>query len=347
MFSNNNVNTNQEPIIVQGTVVPQQKQQIQYEQQSTGSYIAPVLHGESDGDFKGKGELQAPVFRDKFFAVAFVLHLFFMLGLAVVVGAPSGGDENVENDYSGVLYLVFICGLFSIGVSGFSLGWMMRNSTTLVKTALIFSVGTSFAIGMLGLMFGNMLMGIMGFLSFGVGCCYAYFVWQRIPFAASNLNTALTAVRANSGLTVAAFGFLALALVWSLWWSVAAGGALSNMGEGTLFLSFVSYFWTHQVLQNTLVCITSGVIGTWWFAPSEANSWFSQALKDSSARALTYSFGSICFGSLIVAIVQALRQLNHYARSQGEDGAILVCIIDCILGCIESIIEYLNKWAYV
>lgn len=53
----------------------------------------------------------------------------------------------------------------------------------------------------------------------------------------------------------------------------------------------------------------------------------------------------ICFGSLIVAVVQTLRQMNHYARGQ-DDCQILVCLIDCILGCIEDILEFLNKWAY-
>jgi len=47
-----------------------------------------------------------------------------------------------------------------------------------------------------------------------------------------------------------------------------------------------------------------------------------------------------------VAIVQALRHMNHILRDN-EDFNFLTCMIDCILGCIESIIEYLNKWAYV
>ena len=69
---------------------------------------------------------------------------------------------------------------------------------------------------------------------------------------------------------------------------------------------------------------------------------------DSFVRATTYSFGSICFGSLLVAIVQALRTLLDIARSQDDDGCnILVCLLQCILGCIEGIIEELNKWAYV
>jgi len=47
-----------------------------------------------------------------------------------------------------------------------------------------------------------------------------------------------------------------------------------------------------------------------------------------------------------VALIQALRTLNHQLRDN-EEFQIVVCIIDCILGCIESILEYFNKWAYV
>lgn len=100
------------------------------------------------------------------------------------------------------------------------------------------------------------------------------------------------------------------------------------------------------MLKNTIHVTTAGVIGTWWFAPHEASSCCSRAIGDSFGRATTYSFGSICFGSLIVAVVQALRHLNHHLRGN-EDAQIVVCIIDCFLACIEGIIEYFNKWAYV
>lgn len=91
---------------------------------------------------------------------------------------------------------------------------------------------------------------------------------------------------------------------------------------------------------------TAGVVGTWWWAPLEASSFWSTALTDSLFRATTYSFGSICFGSLLVAIVQALRALEYHARSN-DDLQLLACIIQCILACIQGIIEELNRWAYV
>jgi len=87
-------------------------------------------------------------------------------------------------------------------------------------------------------------------------------------------------------------------------------------------------------------------VATWWFNPAEASSFFSSALRDSTIRALTFSFGSICFGAFLVSIVRALRVTLQYAR-QNDDAQFLVCILECILRCIEDVIDYLNKWAYI
>ena len=113
-----------------------------------------------------------------------------------------------------------------------------------------------------------------------------------------------------------------------------------------VFLLFVSYYWVHETLQNVIHVSVAGVVGTWWFVTEEANSCCSKAVGDSFFRAITYSFGSICFGSLLVAIVKALRALEYYTRDN-DDFQFLSCIIQCLLGCLESILEEINKWAYV
>jgi len=297
-------------------------------------------------DFGGvKGEPQPKMFQDVGFAVGFVAHLCVMLFFLLGAVRASDGQQN-GSVASGIVYVVMTTAIFALGLSTFALGFMMQFATQLIKMALFFSIGCSLAIGVLGAMSGQMLMAVMGFISSAFGCCYAYFVWGRIPFAAINLNTALTGVKANLGLAVVAYLFLFIAIGWSVWWSVAAGGAMNSMGNGAIFLFLVSYYWTHQVIQNTLRVTTAGVIGTWWHAPDEASSCCGPAIKDSVIRATTYSFGSICFGSLLVAIVQALRHLQRMIQDNQEFN-FLLCIVDCILGCIESILEYLNKWAYV
>lgn len=91
----------------------------------------------------------------------------------------------------------------------------------------------------------------------------------------------------------------------------------------------------------------SGVIGTWWFAPQEAQSAFSPAIVDSFSRATSYSFGSICFGSLLVAMIQTLEQIVHTVRQQNQRNSIILCIVECILHFLQRIGQYFNKWSFV
>jgi len=305
---------------------------------------APLVEDYGDNFNGQKGQVQPKKFNDAFFAVLFYAHLVAMVcALPMALNAQGGGGG--QGSLSSIVYFVSVCGVFATGISTISLGFMMKFANQLVKMALFFQIGVSFAIAILMLMSGSVLMGVMCGLSFLFSICYAYFVWSRIPFAAANLNTALTAVRDNLGLTLIAYVFLFIGFVFSIAWT-AISNAVLNTYPGMAFFMFLSYFWTHQVLNNTMHVTSAGVVGTWWFAPAEASAFCSQAIGDSFCRATTYSFGSICFGSLIVALIQALRQLNHHLRGQ-EDAQIIVCLIDCILACIEGIIEYFNKWAYI
>ena len=214
--------------------------------------------------------------------------------------------------------------------------------------------------------------GAFGILFFLLACCYACCVWRRIPFAAANLNTGLTAVKMNGGvfvtsvvITVVSFGYLVIwmvALV-GVYDATGAGAAITSAaaagaggGEnvqpswGYLVLLLLALYWTQQVLANTIHVIVAGVVSTWWFAPDEASSCCSVAIKDSFVRATTTSFGSICFGSLLVAIIQTLRSMVESARQDNSnDGcaAFVLCLVDCCLQCLQGILEYFNKFAYI
>jgi len=291
-----------------------------------------------------KGETQPTRYNDIIFAIAFILHIFFM-AILLVLNTASGNEYNGNGSYSGIIGIIFTCGLISVGLSTAALTFMMNYATELVKMALFFSIACNALIGILGIMTGQIMMFCIGLVCFALSCCYAYFVWSRIPFATANLKTSLVAVKQNMGLFLSAAWFILVAFLWTIGWAILSRNYMSSYGSGIIFLLLLSFFWTHQVLTNTLHVISSGVIGTWWFVPEETStSLFSPALTSSFQRACTYSFGSICFGSLLVAIVQALKQLLHMIR---DDENILNCLIDCILDCLESIIEYFNKWAYV
>ena len=87
---------------------------------------------------------------------------------------------------------------------------------------------------------------------------YAYRVWSRIPFAASNLVTAVSAVQANIGLSLYAYWSVVLLFVWSIVWMISASstifvtgncngeGECESVNGGLIFLFMVSYYWTAQ-----------------------------------------------------------------------------------------------------
>merc|ERR1740139_1146107 len=120
----------------------------------------------------------------------------------------------------------------------------------------------------------------------------------------------------------------------------------SGTRGGIIFLILLGVFWSTQVFMNCGQVTTAGTVGSWWFSPEESGC-FGSGVRGAFSRALTTSFGSICFGSLLVAIIQALKALVQNERAQSDGPDILLCLVQCLLSCLEDILEYFNKWAYV
>ena len=357
--------------IVQGRAVdpPEERQEHNYYQASNqqqplynqAGVSAPYEeYGNNSGNFMEDSKIytheelqqvrQSPKnqYQDVCWAVIFWIHLAAIVAYCIMMfatgnaaGGENGGNANNLNINS-MIFIFGVCALVAVGLSVASLRLMQAFPEVLVKNALIFSCVLNLAVALLTLMAGSMIVAIFAFIGFAISCCYAYAVWHRIPFAAANLKTALSGVKANMGLAVVALVFMALGFGWSILWFMGLGNSLDESALPLVFVLFLSYYWVHNVLKNTVHVTCAGVVGTWWFAPAEASQFWSPALSDSLWRAVTTSFGSICFGSFLVAFVQALRALEHYTRDN-EDLAIVRCIVQCILSCIESIIEFMNR----
>lgn len=102
-----------------------------------------------------------------------------------------------------------------------------------------------------------------------------------------------------------------------------------------------------QVLTNVLLVTEAGIFGSWYFS---MDSMPSKAGWHSFKRSMTTSFGSICFGSLIVAILDMLRAACRLMQNQAaSDGnmifAAAACVASCCLGCITWLVEFFNRYA--
>ena len=189
----------------------------------------------------------------------------------------------------------------------------------------------------------------------------------RIPFSALMLKTSIDVSKRYGHVYLVSFigGLVATAL--GAWFSVtlvaiyvkyhpgnnpACSEGVGGCGSGTViglivFVTFAMY-WISEVVKNVVHVTISGVYGSWYFC---CHNFPANATRGALKRALTYSFGSISLGSLIVAIINMLRQICSVARQQSAgDGNIVGVIAFCILGCIISLldwaIQFINRYAF-
>ena len=312
--------------------------------------------------------------RDPLFAVLFYANLAAIIGVAAAFGAnpfSQNNDNQQENnnnnngeesiDITPFINIAGACGAVALVLTCLALQILMMIPGFLIKAALFGNIIISLAMVVAAIYFNQMGVAIIGGIFFLLTCCYTYCIWSRIPFATANLKTGCTAIRANCGVSFLSYIVVVFEFAWSLLWVVAVLGIQDRLltcqeinGEQVcsdpnyllFFLLFVSFYFTHQVLKNTVHTTIAGVVGSWWFVPDESG-FCGKAVCGSFFRSITTSFGSICFGSLIVAIIQALRQIVQMAKDNDDIGPFIACCIDCILSCIEGLVEYFNKWAFV
>lgn len=203
------------------------------------------------------------------------------------------------------------------------------------------------------------------FLIFVIFLAFCFYTWiPRIPFSALMLKTAID-VSKNYGhvYLVSALGGL-LAVVLAAWYSItfvsvytkyqpgqpACTGNSCSSGKVIGLLVFITFtmYWISEWLKNTIHVAISGVYGSWFFHPQNPPK---GATRGALKRALTYSFGSISLGSLLVAIINFLRQMCSIAQqneaAQGDIiSTIFFCCLGCLIGILQWAVEFLNRYAF-
>lgn len=123
--------------------------------------------------------------------------------------------------------------------------------------------------------------------------------------------------------------------------SSGAGGCSSAKVIGLIvFVTFAGY-WITEWLKNTMHSIVAGVYGSWFFCAGKPGGMPTGATRGAARRAFTYSFGSISLGSLVVALINMVRQAVSIAQQQEAQGGNMVASIAfCVLGCFIGLIDW-------
>jgi len=317
------------------------------------------------------GENGKPVYQDVPFFVAFVAHMVFVLGVGLFVGIPAlnadagniGPNTTTPTTPSpaagsghtaSLLTPILVALLTSVPMSFGALYLIQMHAMAAIKCMMVVIVLLKLVLAIWFLAYGFVFAGLMVLFAAAFSVCFLYFARDRLAFAAVHLELACEAIRGNKMTAYVAFATQLCQMIWMLVWVLGLYGILSNSssssGTGTFIATTTWVFflyWFCYTAQNVAHCTTSGTVGSWWFTQQPTN-----AVAGSLKRALTTSFGSIAFGSLIVAMIQTARFLlrsleRSMRRNNNAVAATVICCARCIIRQIEEWVRYFNKYAFI
>ncbi|PHH80749.1 hypothetical protein CDD82_1540 [Ophiocordyceps australis] len=279
-----------------------------------------------------------------------------------------GGSNNFSLDANTIILFAFVL------VVAFVLSWLYVLVARLFPKQFIWVTGILNVCWALGTaifyLYRRYWSAGIVFLIFACFTAFAFWTWiPRIPFSALMLKTTISVSKRYGHVYLVSVigGFVATAL--AAWFSVTlvaiyvkyepsqnnpecrSGNCSRAKVIGLIVYVTFAMYWISEWVKNTIHTTISGVYGSWYFA---VHNFPRGATRGAAKRALTYSFGSISLGSLLVAIVQFLRQLCSVAQSQAGDsggiggiiGYILFCILGCFISLLEWALQFLNRYAF-
>jgi len=308
-------------------------------------------------------------YNDLGFAFAFIAQLAAVIGWVcfaassgkyhAVEGAASSGKtvvllENIRhgaptspNPADSMHYFIILIFLSLAIATFFAALWMALLKSfpvEMVKGSLFMLPCASGILTVYTLATGGqfIMMAIMTALS----ALFVWWSWDRVDFTARIVKATITIYDKASLIYAIGFGVIMLQVAWM---TILILAVIPLVGEGggnagVFVLLLLSMYWGMHVISNILYVSAAGVVARHYFGEQKE-----EATKKAFGQACTNYFGSICLGSLLIAIVQTLRDLVKKAAEHNDGNAAaaaIACVADCLLGCLESLVQIFNEFAF-
>ena len=196
---------------------------------------------------------------------------------------------------------------------------------------------------------------------------------NRIRLSISLIQIAAKYINLNCSVLFIPFLFFILTVGWIAYWAVLSIFLYSSgefdKDKSKIIASFkwkyhINYlfwynlftlFYVNALLSAFSQFIYASCASIWYFNHEKGTE--GHIILTSFKRAFKYHFGSIAFGSLIIAIVRFLMfflaifkkraEMSYGKKTQGKCYKCLMCCLRCCLKCITKFLEFINKHAYI
>ncbi|KAG7401301.1 hypothetical protein PHYBOEH_002105 [Phytophthora boehmeriae] len=118
---------------------------------------------------------------------------------------------------------------------------------------------------------------------------------------------------------------------------------------------FFGLLWTAQLINAISMCTIAGAVSRYYWSRSKTSDEIGPfPIFSSFKNCFRYHFGSLAFGSFIIAAVQfvraALLYLDHQTRDLQKNNLVVKVVlkaVQCCLWCLEKCLRFLSKNAYI
>lgn len=248
----------------------------------------------------------------------------FSTGSAFITQRGPASERSIRVDYSNAFQLSCISALYAASLSALLIGMMMILGKALIPTTLCLTVIVCIAFSTIGIALSPYsFVPIIGIIALALSVGYSIVVWDRIPFAATNLDTALCGIKCTADVLIVGMVMMIAAVLWTITWTVAFLGVYDrymddltgNDSDDVIELSgiliyggmFTSYIWTLAVFMNVIHVTVAGVVAQWWSDPGSMTTCCNHVLRENFLLSLTSSFGSICLGSFVSPLLRFMK----------------------------------------
>jgi len=109
-------------------------------------------------------------------------------------------------------------------------------------------------------------------------------------------------------------------------------------------------FWIYQLSHDSTEFIIASTVAQWYFTIDKSK--LSSPILTAVYYLLRYNYGSVAFGSLLIAILKFLRAIMYYITTKLDEYKLgfLTCMLNCVqccLACFEKTLKFLTRNAYI
>ena len=127
---------------------------------------------------------------------------------------------------------------------------------------------------------------------------------------------------------------------------------LTSLGEAALGACLLNCMWTSLLFTELRGAVVAGSVGHWYYHHGDRSPPLRWPSLTSAKWAFTTQFGSLCFGSLILFILQLIQMLIRMLREQANRGdnsglKLLCCMFECLFACFYEFVRIFTGFATI